>query len=167
MQAPMVARSAPTTPAREPVPEQPDTPAPRSPQAPPPPPPASMKLPNELLMDPYAMDTSDRDVLLCEGFLTKLKGSSWKNKSRHFRLTESSFAYYDAHAGKLIASVPKCVLGPTPSMLSQLSQGLKVHITWCPTRRSSQFHLFSVLSLRTRCVVQARHHPCRGHRRQR
>lgn len=43
----------------------------------------------------------------CTGYLTKLKNIKMKAKSRHFRLTESTFAYYEANAGSLIAKVKK------------------------------------------------------------
>eukprot|EP00038_Savillea_parva_P030343 m.77214 g.77214 ORF g.77214 m.77214 type:complete len:624 (-) comp9120_c0_seq1:1723-3594(-) len=57
--------------------------------------------------NPNAMDTSIRDILLCEGYLTKIKSSKARNKARHFRLTENTFSYYEANAGSLIARVKK------------------------------------------------------------
>ena len=56
------------------------------------------------------MDVSKHDELLCEGHLVKLKGNALQNRSRFFRLTEKTLAYYEDNAGKLISSIPKCVI---------------------------------------------------------
>jgi hypothetical protein len=44
---------------------------------------------------------------LSAGYLTKVKNLKIKAKSRHFRLTETTFAYYEANAEGLIAKVKK------------------------------------------------------------
>lgn len=54
-----------------------------------------------------AIDNATRSELLCEGYLDKLKGNSMKNRTRHFRLTDSRFSYYEYHGGPCINSYPR------------------------------------------------------------
>ena len=54
-----------------------------------------------------AIDCSSRSELLCEGYLDKLKGNSMKNRTRHFRLTQTRFSYYESHGGSCINSYAK------------------------------------------------------------
>lgn len=53
------------------------------------------------------MDISRHDELLCEGYLTKIKGNILQNRNRFFRLTEANLVYYEENGGKRISSVPK------------------------------------------------------------
>jgi len=80
--------------------------------------------------NPHAMDTSIRDILLGEGYLTMMKNQKKKGKEYHFRLTENHLSFYAANASSLISKVNKTDIIHIEDVAASKQFVIKTAVPW-------------------------------------